>query len=159
MLPPSGTPRPIVLSRSTAAAAASPASPDASALPVDAAAVPEALWRTRPWALGLLLLALAGTVVTALALGGGGFYRVSHEREKRAEERAARAEQTRSVVEAAYGESIEFGQAGKPEEALASARRAMSVYSDSRARSRPISASCAESCVTRSSPPGFSRSR
>ena len=49
------------------AVAASPASPDASALPVDAAAVPEALWRTRPWALGLLLLALAGAVGALLS--------------------------------------------------------------------------------------------
>lgn len=49
------------------AAAASPANPDASALPVDAAAVPEALWRTRPWALGLLLLALAGAVGALLS--------------------------------------------------------------------------------------------
>lgn len=49
------------------AAAASPANPDASALPVDAAAVPEALWRTRAWALGLLLLALAGAVGALLS--------------------------------------------------------------------------------------------
>jgi len=49
------------------AAAASPASPDASALPVDAAAVPDALWRTRPWALGVLLLALASAVGALLS--------------------------------------------------------------------------------------------
>ena len=49
------------------AAAASTANPDASALPVGAAAVPEALWRTRPWALGLLLLALAGAVGALLS--------------------------------------------------------------------------------------------
>ncbi len=49
------------------AAAASPANPDASALPVDAVAVPEALWRTRAWALGLLLLALAGAVGALLS--------------------------------------------------------------------------------------------
>jgi uroporphyrin-3 C-methyltransferase len=49
------------------AAAASPASPDTSALPVDVAAVPEALWRTRPWALGLLALALAGAVGALLS--------------------------------------------------------------------------------------------
>ena len=53
---------PATSSATAPAAAASPANPDASALPVDAAAVPEALWRTRPWALGLLLLALAGAV-------------------------------------------------------------------------------------------------
>jgi uroporphyrin-3 C-methyltransferase len=34
---------------------------------VDAAAVPEALWRTRAWALGLLLLALAGAVGALLS--------------------------------------------------------------------------------------------
>ena len=49
------------------AAAASTANPDASALPVGAAAVPEALWRTRAWALGLLLLALAGAVGALLS--------------------------------------------------------------------------------------------
>jgi len=74
-----------------------------------------------------LTLALAGAIVIAISLGGVGFWWVSHERGQRAEERAARAEQTRAVVEAAYGESIEFGQAGKPEQALAAARRALSL--------------------------------
>ncbi len=74
-----------------------------------------------------LTVALAGTVMAALALGGTGFWWVSRERAQRDEERAARIEQTRNAVEAAHGESIEFGQAGKPEEALASARRALSL--------------------------------
>ncbi len=67
-----------------------------------------------------LTMALGGTILVALLLGGGGLYWVSHER-------AQRAEQTRSAVEAAHGESIEFGQAGQPEEALSSARRALSL--------------------------------
>ncbi|MCY2959137.1 MAG: protein kinase, partial [Planctomycetota bacterium] len=74
-----------------------------------------------------LTVALGGTILTALALGVTGFWWVSHERAQRALEQAQRAEQTRSVVEAAHGESIEFLQAGKPEEALASARRALSL--------------------------------
>jgi serine/threonine-protein kinase len=67
-----------------------------------------------------LTLALAGTIVAALALTGGGFWWASRER-------AQRTEQTRTVVEAAYGESVEFGQQGKPAEALASAQRALSL--------------------------------
>ncbi|MFN0008235.1 MAG: protein kinase domain-containing protein [Planctomycetota bacterium] len=67
-----------------------------------------------------LTVALAGTVAAALLIGGGGFYWVNHEREQR-------AEQTRTAVEAAHGESIDLGQAGKPEEALAAAQRALSL--------------------------------
>ncbi len=67
-----------------------------------------------------LTVALAGTVAVALLVGGGGFWWVDHERSQR-------MEQTRSAVEAAHGEAIEFGQAGKPESALASARRALSL--------------------------------
>jgi len=67
-----------------------------------------------------LTVALAGTIAAALLVGGGGFYWVNHEREQR-------AEQTRTAVEAAHGESIDLGQAGKPEEALAAARRALSL--------------------------------
>ncbi len=74
-----------------------------------------------------LTLALAGTIVAALGLGGAGFAWVNHERAKRAEEDAQRAEQTRTVVEAAYGESIEFSRAGKASEALTAARRALSL--------------------------------
>jgi serine/threonine-protein kinase len=74
-----------------------------------------------------LTLALAGTIVGAIALGGGALYWVGHERAQRAEEHAQRAEQTRTSVEAAYGESIELGRAGKPAEALAAARRALSL--------------------------------
>ncbi len=64
-----------------------------------------------------LTVALGGTIALALLFGGGGFWWVSRERTKR-------LEQTRTAVEAAYGESIEFSQAGKHAEALASARRA-----------------------------------
>ena len=74
-----------------------------------------------------LAVALAGTIVTVLALGGGAYYWINHERAQRAEERAQRIEQTRTAVEAAHGESIEFGRAGKPEEALAAARRALKL--------------------------------
>ncbi len=74
-----------------------------------------------------LTLALAGTIVAALALTGAGLWWVGHERAQRAEERAQRDEQTHTVVEAAFGESIESSQAGKPAEALASARRALAL--------------------------------
>jgi serine/threonine-protein kinase len=67
-----------------------------------------------------LTVALAGTVLAALALGGGGWYWVAQEREQR-------AAQVATAVDAAQAESIGFSQAGKPEEALASARRAMSL--------------------------------
>ncbi len=72
-----------------------------------------------------LTLALAGTVVTALALTGGGFWWAARERARGAEERAKRAELVRADVEAAQGESIELRQAGKHDEALAAARRAV----------------------------------
>jgi len=74
-----------------------------------------------------LTVALAGTILAALTLAGAGIWWVNHEREQRAEELARRVEHTRNAVEAAHGESIEFGQAGKPEEALSSARRALSL--------------------------------
>ncbi|MBK7645027.1 MAG: protein kinase [Planctomycetes bacterium] len=67
-----------------------------------------------------LTLALGGVIGLALLLGGGGLWWIGKERTRR-------NEQTRTAVEAAYGESIEFEQAGKPEEALASARRALSL--------------------------------
>ena len=67
-----------------------------------------------------LTLALASAVAAAVILGGGGFYYVTRERAKR-------VEQTRSAVETAHGEAIEFTRAGKPAEALASARRALSL--------------------------------
>ena len=80
-----------------------------------------------------LTVALAGTVMAAIALGGAGFWWVSHERAQRAAEAAQRAEQTRTVVEAAHGESIEFTRAGKPDSALAAARRALSLAETGRA--------------------------
>jgi len=65
-----------------------------------------------------LQAALGGTITLALVLGGGGFWWVNRER-------AARMENTRTAVEAAYGESMEFGRSGKPAEALQAARRAL----------------------------------
>jgi serine/threonine-protein kinase len=73
-----------------------------------------------------LTVALAVTIVGALALVVVAFWWWGRERAQRAEEFARRVEQTRVAVEAAHGESIEFAQAGKPEEALASAQRALS---------------------------------
>jgi serine/threonine-protein kinase len=67
-----------------------------------------------------LTVALAGTIAAALLVGGGGFYLVNREKEQR-------LAQTRAAVEAAHGESIQFEQAHKPEEALASARRALAL--------------------------------
>jgi serine/threonine-protein kinase len=67
-----------------------------------------------------LTVALAGTVAAAVLLGSGGFYFLNRERAKR-------VEQTRTAVETAQGEAIEFGRAGKPNEALASARRALAL--------------------------------
>jgi tetratricopeptide (TPR) repeat protein len=67
-----------------------------------------------------LTLALGGTIVGALLLGGGGIYYVNRERAKRTEE-------MRSAVEAAFGESQQLEHDGRPEEALASARRAVSL--------------------------------
>jgi tetratricopeptide (TPR) repeat protein/tRNA A-37 threonylcarbamoyl transferase component Bud32 len=67
-----------------------------------------------------LTVALAGTIAAALLVGGGGFYWVNRDREQR-------AAQTRAAVDAAHGESIDLGQAGKPAEALAAARRALSL--------------------------------
>ena len=67
-----------------------------------------------------LTLALGGTIVVALALGGGGWWWSSRERQKR-------LQQTHEAVEAAQSEAIDFSQAGKPKEALASARRALEL--------------------------------
>jgi serine/threonine-protein kinase len=67
-----------------------------------------------------LTLALGGAIGVALLVGGVGFWWVNRERGKR-------VEQTRKAVEAAFGESLGFSQAGQPTEALASARRALSL--------------------------------
>jgi serine/threonine-protein kinase len=67
-----------------------------------------------------LTLALGGTIVGALVLGGGGIYWVNKERAKHAEE-------TRAAVETAFGESQQFSHDGRPDDALASARRAVSL--------------------------------
>ncbi len=65
-----------------------------------------------------LTVALAGTIAAGVLLGGVAFWWVGRERSKR-------VEQTRNAVDAAQGEANEFGRAGKPVEALASARRAL----------------------------------
>jgi serine/threonine-protein kinase len=65
-----------------------------------------------------LTLALAAAVLALLVLGGGGWYWVH-------EERAQRAEQVRSAVEAEFGASIQSAQAGDVPAALAAARRAL----------------------------------
>jgi serine/threonine-protein kinase len=75
-----------------------------------------------------LTVALGGTIALALLFGGGGFWWINRER-------AQRREQTRTVVEAAYGESIEFSQSGKPVQALASARRALGLAEKGEAES------------------------
>ncbi len=67
-----------------------------------------------------LTVALAGAIAGILLLGGGGLWWTNRVR-------AQRLEETRTVVEAAYGESIELGQTGKHAEALAAARRALSL--------------------------------
>ncbi len=67
-----------------------------------------------------LTLALGGAIALALALGGGGFWWVN-------QERAKRREQTRSEVEAAQNEAVDFSQAGKTSEALKSAKRAQAL--------------------------------
>ena len=67
-----------------------------------------------------LTLALAATVLAAVALGAGGFAWVRHEREQR-------TEQVRRSVEEAQGEALEHGRAGRTGEALAAARRALAL--------------------------------
>ncbi len=67
-----------------------------------------------------LTVALAGTIAVAFVIGGGGAWWINRERTQR-------MEHTRVAVEAAHGEAIEFGRAGKPESALGAARRALSM--------------------------------
>jgi len=67
-----------------------------------------------------LTVALGGTIALALLLGGGGFWWINSERSRR-------LEQTRSAVESAQNESLDLAQSGKPQEALASARRALTL--------------------------------
>ena len=67
-----------------------------------------------------LTLALAASVVASLVLGGGGYWWVQSER-------AQRAEQVRSAVEAEFGASIQSAQAGDVQAALEAARRAMAL--------------------------------
>ena len=67
-----------------------------------------------------LTLALATSVVASLVLGGGGYWWVQSER-------AQRAEQVRSAVEAEFGASIQSAQAGDVQAALEAARRAMAL--------------------------------
>jgi eukaryotic-like serine/threonine-protein kinase len=67
-----------------------------------------------------LTVALGGTIGLVLLLAGGGAWWVGREREKR-------LEQTRVAVEDAQGEALDLGRAGRPDEALLSARRALSL--------------------------------
>ncbi len=67
-----------------------------------------------------LTLALAGAVAAVVAIGGGAWYWIQKDRD-------ARARDARTAVESAQGEAIEFGRAGKPTEALASAKRALAL--------------------------------
>jgi len=67
-----------------------------------------------------LTVALAGAIAAALVLGSGGYLYANHERTQR-------REQTRSVVEAAFDESIALAQAQQPAESLVAARRALAL--------------------------------
>jgi len=67
-----------------------------------------------------LTVALGGSIGLALLLLGGGFWWVNRENNKR-------AEQTRTLVDAAQAEAIELERAGKPADALVSARRAFEL--------------------------------
>jgi tetratricopeptide (TPR) repeat protein len=67
-----------------------------------------------------LTLALGGAILLAIVLGSAGLWWANRERAKR-------LELTRNEVESAQGESLQLGQAGKPAEALAAARRALSI--------------------------------
>ncbi len=75
-----------------------------------------------------MTLALAAAIVLAIGLGGGGIWWANRERAKR-------TELARGEVEAAQAESIQLGQSGKHDEALAAARRALD-----RARSGDVDA-------------------
>jgi tetratricopeptide (TPR) repeat protein len=75
-----------------------------------------------------MTLALAAAIVAAVGLGGGGIWWANRERAKR-------TELARGEVETAQAESIQLGQSGKHDEALAAARRALD-----RARSGDVDA-------------------
>ena len=65
-------------------------------------------------------LALGAAIVLVLLVGGGSYFWIEHTR-------AAQLEQTRVAVDDAHGESIQLLQAGKPDQALAAAQRALSL--------------------------------
>jgi serine/threonine-protein kinase len=67
-----------------------------------------------------LTVALAGAIVGMLLLGGGSFWWVHSEREQR-------TAKVRAAVEAAFAESLALGQEGRPEDALAAARRSVAL--------------------------------
>lgn len=67
-----------------------------------------------------LTVALGGAIAVAVLVTGGSLYWIEREETRR-------AERTREAVDAAQGESIAFEQDGRHEEALAAARRALSL--------------------------------
>ncbi|MFY9342020.1 MAG: tetratricopeptide repeat protein, partial [Planctomycetota bacterium] len=67
-----------------------------------------------------LTIALAGSVFATMLLGGGGWWWIQ-------QERAGRTAKVRDAVEAAFAESIQLGQAGRPADALEAARRGLAL--------------------------------
>jgi len=67
-----------------------------------------------------LTLALAGSVFATMLLGGGGYWWIQNER-------AERTAKVRDAVEAAFAESIQLGQDGRPADALEAARRGLAL--------------------------------
>jgi len=67
-----------------------------------------------------LTLALGAAIVLVLLVGGGSYFWIE-------QTQAAQREQTRIAVDEAHGESIKLLQAGKPDQALAAAQRALSL--------------------------------
>ncbi len=67
-----------------------------------------------------LTLALGAAIVIALVAGGGSYFWVQHTHTQR-------VEQTQLAVESAHGEAIQLLQIGKPDEALAAAKQALSI--------------------------------
>ena len=81
--------------------------------------------------------AIAGAVLLAIVLGGGGFYFVEQERAARLElartARAERAEQLRASIDTLHDEAFEMRQVGRYVEAVAVAERAQELASQDEA--------------------------